>query len=277
MSTNNILDALDREDRTALQIAHRQLEHPSLAARITHVVGTPIEIALHLLPKDWYDRLHAGVEQAIAKALDVAIATLHSDNHTPLHPGSSHPIAHDYFYKWLCAGAGALGGLFGLAALPVELPVTTTIMLRSIADIARSYGERLDSPDTRLACMEVFALGGRSEEDDAANIGYYGVRLALALSVANAGRHVIEKGVIETGGPTLIKLITAISSRFGVVVSERAAVQLIPVLGAAGAALLNTIFLQHFQETARGHFTIRRLEQKYGVELIETAYESLAD
>jgi hypothetical protein len=34
-----------------------------------------------------------------------------------------------------------VGGGFGLAALPVELPISTIIMLRSIGDIARSEGE----------------------------------------------------------------------------------------------------------------------------------------
>ena len=37
--------------------------------------------------------------------------------------------------------SGAAGGAFGLATLPVELPVSTIIMLRSIAAIARNEGE----------------------------------------------------------------------------------------------------------------------------------------
>lgn len=45
--------------------------------------------------------------------------------------------------KALVATSGAVGGSFGLAALPIELPVSTIIMLRSIGDIARSEGEDL--------------------------------------------------------------------------------------------------------------------------------------
>ena len=265
---NDLLITLSPEDRKALEEAHAHLEHPSLAARLTNVVGTPIEIGLYLLPKDWYDALHAGVERAIAKALDVAISTLHPGNQA---------IAHDRFYKLLGAGSGAIGGLFGLPSLAVELPITTAIMLRTIADIARSQGEPLDSLDARLACMQVFALGGRSEEDDAADTGYYGVRLALALSVSKAAQHIAEKGINKNSGPALVNLITAISSRFGAIVSQRAATQLMPVVGAASAALINVIFIQHFQDMARGHFTIRRLERKYGSELVQTAYESLLD
>ena len=48
----------------------------------------------------------------------------------------------------------------GLAALAVELPVSATIMLRSIADIARS-GRNLKLADVRLECVQVLALGGR--------------------------------------------------------------------------------------------------------------------
>jgi hypothetical protein len=44
--------------------------------------------------------------------------------------------------------ATASGGAFGLASLPIELPVSTIIMLRSIADIARSEGE--NRPESNL-------------------------------------------------------------------------------------------------------------------------------
>ncbi len=264
---NDLLLTLSPEDRQALEDAYVHLEHPSLAARLTNVVGTPIEIGLHLLPQGWYDTLHVGVERAITKTLDVAISSLHPGNQS---------IAHEHFYKMLGASAGAIGGLFGLPGLIVELPMTTAIMLRAIADIARSQGESMDSLDTRLACMQVFALGGRSVEDDASDTGYYGIRLALTLSVSNAVQHVVEKGINKRGGPALVTLLTGISSRFGVVVSERAAAQIIPIVGAVGAALINTIFIQHFQDMARGHFTIRRLERKYGPDLVESVYTSLS-
>jgi len=59
----------------------------------------------------------------------------------------------------LASASGAVGGALGLAALPVELPVSTAIMLRTIAEFARQEGEDLAGPRTRLACLEVFALG----------------------------------------------------------------------------------------------------------------------
>ena len=58
---------LSEEDLAALRRAHRHLEHPSLAARLTSVVGTPIEEGLKLLPRSWFQRIHAGAEGAIRK------------------------------------------------------------------------------------------------------------------------------------------------------------------------------------------------------------------
>ena len=51
------------------------------------------------------------------------------------------------------------------------------------------------------------------------------------------------------------------------------AAQAVPVIGAAGGALINTLFMDHFQDMAHGHFTVRRLERKYGEEVVKLAYE----
>lgn len=264
--THSSQTRLSEKDRRVLRRAHEQLEHPSLAVRLTSVVGTPIEIGLKLLPKHWHGRLVSAAEAAIDKALETAISTLRRRRGT---------AASEHYHKLLGLGSGALGGFFGLAALVVELPVTTTIMLRAIADIARSEGERLDSAEGRLRCLQVFALGGRSEEDDAADTGYYGIRLALSLYISNASRHIAQHGATG-GGPAVANLISAISSRFGVAVSEKVAAQAMPLVGAAGGALVNAIFMQHFQDMARSHFALRRLERQYGQELIQAEYERLS-
>ena len=266
LTSRGLTRAFSDDDRAVLETAHEHLEDPSLAAKLTGVVGTPIEIALKLLPKAWYTRLHAVVHASIEKALDAAISSMRI---------GSPPVAHEHFYKALGMFSGAAGGFFGLPALLVELPVSTTIMLRSIADIARSEGENLEFLDARMACMEVFALGGRTEEDDAADTGYYGIRAALGLSVWRASSHITDKGLAVEGGPALAELISLITGRFGIAVTDRAASQIVPVIGAGGAALVNLIFLNHFQDMARSHFGIRRLERKYGADPVKTEYERL--
>ncbi|HRZ21620.1 MAG TPA: EcsC family protein, partial [Bacteroidales bacterium] len=59
---------------------------------------------------------------------------------------------------------------------------------------------------------------------------------------------------------------------FGIQITEKAAAQAIPAIGAAGGALINTIFMDHFQDMAKGHFIVRRLERKYGKEAIQDLY-----
>jgi hypothetical protein len=52
---------------------------------------------------------------------------------------------------------------------------------------------------------------------------------------------------------------------------------MIPLIGAASAATINVVFINHFQEMARGHFVVRRLERKYGKELVKANYEKFVN
>jgi hypothetical protein len=148
-------------------------------------------------------------------------------------------------------------------------------MLRSIADIARSEGEDLRSIESKLACIQVFAFGGKSEQDDASETAYYAVRSVLTSTVSDASRYIAQKGFTEKGAPALVRLINVVASRFSVVVSEKIGAQLVPIIGAAGGAIINVIFTEHFQEMARGHFIVRRLERKYGADAVRREYERL--
>lgn len=175
----------------------------------------------------------------------------------------------------MAMGTGAVGGFFGPAALLAELPVTTALMLRSIADVAHSQGEELDSPEARTACMEVFALGGRAREDDAADTGYYGLRLTLSFHFSSALLHTGLGTPDNLNIPAGVELVRAIASRFGLVFSDKAAAQIVPVAGAVSGALINLVFMQHFQDMAKGHFIVRRLERSYGSDTIKALYETL--
>jgi hypothetical protein len=173
--------------------------------------------------------------------------------------------------------SGVVGGAFGLASLPVELPVSTTLILRSIADIARHEGEDLSEPDALLACLQVFALGGRDDvQADYTESGYFATRGLFAKSVSEAARYIVGRSVTDEASPILLRFLSQIASRFGVVVSQKLAAQAVPVLGAAGGAAINLAFMIHFQRIAHGHFTIRRLERIYGREPIKAEYERLA-
>lgn len=260
------MTTLSKSDLGDLKRAKKLLETPGLAAKMTSVLGAPIEKGFALLPAKWNTQVQKASEAALMKALDVAIKSL-GDRPKLLAQNRLHKIA--------AAASGAAGGVFGLAALAIELPLSTTIMLRSIADIAKSEGENIQYIDTKLACLMVFALGGKSKKDDAAESGYFAARAAMAAAVSEATKYLAEKGMTKAGGPALVRLIAQLASQFGVVVSEKAAAQAVPVLGALGGAVINTIFIGHFQDMARGHFIVRRLEKVYGAEPVRQAYDEV--
>jgi hypothetical protein len=261
--------ALTRSELEELANARKLLENPGIAARLSDVLGSPIEKGLRMLPAKWQRGVHAATETALMKAADVAVSTLGRA------PGSSR--LRDNLHRIAVAASGAAGGAFGLPALAIELPVSTTLMLRSIADIAAAEGEDPHAIETKLACLMVFALGSTKDaHDDAAESGYFAARSALASAVTEAAKHLAQKGLGKGVAPPLVRLITLIGSRFGIVVSEKAAAQAVPILGAAGGALINTVFIGHYQDMARGHFVVRRLERRYGEEAVREAYESLA-
>ncbi|MBZ8465568.1 EcsC family protein, partial [Escherichia coli] len=73
-------------------------------------------------------------------------------------------------------------------------------------------------------------------------------------------------------GKWLASLIEKVATRFGIVITEKMAAQVVPVIGALTGATLNTMFTDYYQDMARGHFIVKRLEKKYGNELIKAEY-----
>ncbi len=256
--------ALPKADLADLEAAKALLEHQSMAAKLARVIGSPIERGLKQLPSRVQAGVHKATEKALMKALDVAVSSLGAK-------GAVRP-SRDRVHKLAAAASGAAGGALGIVALAWELPISTTLMLRSIADIAAAEGHDPRELETKLDCLTVFGLSGEGGADNPAESGYFAARTALASAVTEATKHLAKKGLAKGSAPALVRLIALIGSRFGVVVSEKAAAQAIPILGAAGGALINTIFIGHYQDLARGHFIVRRLEKIHGEQTVRLAW-----
>ncbi len=258
--------ALSPSEINDLRAAKSLLENPGLAAKLSNFVGSPLEAGLKKLPESLNAAINAVARKSVEKALDVALMTMDQDDREP---------PSNWWHKVAVGAVGATGGLFGMPALAIELPISTAIMLRSIADIARSEGEDLRHPDGRLQCIQVLALGGKSKGDDLAEAGYFAARTALAKAVSEAAEHLATKGMSQKGAPALVNLLARVAARFSIVVSEKVAVQAIPVVGAFGGAAINTLFIDHFQDMGRGHFIVRRLERLHGQEEVRQVYDAL--
>lgn len=158
------------------------------------------------------------------------------------------------WHKIAASISGAVGGIGGLATVAVDLAATTTLAMRSIQQVAASYGEDITSEDTRLNCLAVFGFGGPLTEDDEVETGLFASRLTLT-------------------GATLSEMIKQVLPRFGIVVSEKVLAQAAPVLGAAAGATINPIFVGYYQQMAHVHFRLRRLETRNNQEQLRACFE----
>ncbi|MGO9134208.1 MAG: EcsC family protein [Methylovirgula sp.] len=256
---------LSAADQAALAKAIVRLERSNLMIRLADYAGQPISRVMRALPKGAQDKVQAAVHRALLEGMRVTVKSL--DRPAPAEPANLAP-------KVIAGVAGGISGFAGLAALPIELPITTVNMLRAIAAIARAEGESLADRETQMACLEVFALGHRGG-GIAMEAGYYALRTMLAKTTGEAVTHLLQRGAAEEMAPALVRLVSEIAARYGLIVSDRAAASAIPVLGALGGATINWVFMDYFQEVARGHFTMRRLERAYGAEPIQELYHEV--
>ena len=265
------------KDYADLKKAVALLETPSITAQISNLIGSPIEFVVAKLPKFATKKINSIVVAALNKSASAALWSLDNE------PGRTSSTKTNKLYA---AVSGAAGGAFGLLALGVELPITTTIMMRAVADVARSEGFDLEDFDTKQACIEVFALGGNSSSDDAADTGYYAVRSFTTQTMRHLSKELAElaakqttknaqKLVAEQSGKWLATLIEKVAARFGVVVTEKFAAQAVPIVGAVTGASINLLFTDFYQDMARGHFIVKRLERTYGFDDVKSAYKQI--
>jgi hypothetical protein len=258
-------------DRRELARAQQILDYPGFGMRMLNVIGTPIERILDFLPRQMSEGIATSARVALEKGMQTALLTLdESQRHKP--PSNR-------FHKRMAIASGGIGGFLGLPGLAMELPISTVLMFRSISEIARSFGEDIREPDTMLNCMQVFALGGRSEDDDALESAYFATRIGLAQVTARAADYIQKQAARELGkqairitAPALTRFTHQVGARFSVAVSEKVAAMGLPVVGAVGGAAINSIFMDHFQQVAWAHFLVRHLERKYSDEDVRAAW-----
>ena len=156
----------------------------------------------------------------------------------------------------VAAAAGGASGFIGAPGIAADLPVTTCLMMRSIAAIARSHGEGLTSADTRQACIEVFAFGGPEIADEDIDIAWWTIRGSLSHA-------------------SIALVIRQIAARFGAVLSQKYLVQSVPLIGAAAGSTLNYVFMDYYERMARVHFTLRELERNHDPDAVRACFDCL--
>ena len=197
-------------------------------------------------------------ESAIVRAFDIAVIGLKSPGATALPEQSALPERRwrDLVTQAAVTASGAVGGFAGLSGLIPDIGFTTLTIMREIARIAREEGEDLSDPEGRRACLEVFALRSWDAGEEQSELGYFSARAVLR-------------------GRPVVMLLSEVSSHYGLALSRKVSLQMMPVAGALCGASLNAAFLAHYRALARAHFTIRRLERSHGASLVREAVDTI--
>ncbi len=269
MGAMTTMERLDPADLADLRRAARLLGDNNLLVRLTGLMGRGIEglaaPGLRLLPETARDALRGALEQALSRVFDVAARSIDARSGSAL---LDRALSSRWINMATAMASGFGGGLAGLPGVLAELPFTTTVLMRAIAQTAREEGEDLATDAARLECLEVFALGSPSPSDDEADLGYFAVRLGFARALGGLGGRSLQQ--------VLPGAVAVAASRFGAPLAYKVAAEAVPVIGAATGALINGLFVDHYQGKARGHFIVRRLERRYGEALVRQAYEDVA-
>lgn len=201
---------------------------------LLNLVGGRAEGLLDRLPPALRMRLNDTTEEALRRAAEMAHRSRDVMGEQP-----------GWMTRALTTSMGAVGGMGGLPTALAELPVTVTVLLRAIQDVAVENGFDPSEPSIRFESIEIFGAAGPLERDDGANSGFVGTRMTVT-------------------GPVLHALIARVAPRLAAVLGQKLAAQTIPILGAAAGAATNYAYTRYYQEIAQVHFGLRRLAIESG-------------
>mgnify|MGYP001797396724 CR=1 FL=1 len=211
------------------RIAARYRAAGGIGLKILNAVGGQAEGLLDKLP----DEVRGGLDRATSRALVVALnAAETTRGRVPDQPA--------WVNTALTTAMGAVGGFGGLPSALVELPATTTMLLRAIQGAAAENGFDPASESVRFDCLRVFAVAGPLEQDDGSDVAFITLRLTLS-------------------GGAMHKMIALVAPKLAAVLGQKLAAQTVPVLGAVAGATTNYIYSSYYQEMAHVHFGLRRL------------------
>lgn len=228
MNDITVVEPVDAEAELD-RLAERYRAAGGIGLKLLNAVGGQAEGLLDKLPKG----VKGSLDRATARALVVALdAADRSRDRVPDQPS--------WVNTAVTTAMGAAGGFGGLPSALVELPATTTVLLRAIQGAAAEQGFDPSTESVRFDCLRVFAVAGPLEEDDGSDIAFISLRLTLS-------------------GGAMHKLIGMVAPKLATVLGQKLAAQTVPVLGAVAGATTNYLYTSYYQEMAHVHFGLRRL------------------
>lgn len=217
------------------RLARRYLRAGGIAMDLLNTVGNKAETLIEKLPAPVRKRVDKLTYSALSRAFDAA-----SGSRKLLRDRG------DIFNRLLSTASGAAGGIAGLPGAMLELPITITLLLRAILDIAAEHGFDPDTDEVRSEALRVLAYAGPLAETDGTDLGLVTARLSI------------------TGG-TIQGLISKVAPKLSVSMGQKLAAQAAPVFGAVAGATINYAYASYYQELARIDFGLLRLSRETGL------------
>ncbi|WP_170770014.1 EcsC family protein [Ruegeria lacuscaerulensis] len=197
--------------------------------RLLNSLGGSAETLLDQLPPSVREALTGATEQALWLAMHAAEGSRRAV-----------PDQRPWVNTAVTTAMGAAGGVGGVSTSLVELPATTTMLLRAIQGAAAREGFDPSEDGVKFDCVQVLSAAGPLSFDDGADFGFFSARMTLT-------------------GPALQKLIATVAPKLAVVLGQKLAAQSVPVLGALAGGGTNYVYTRYYQRIARVHFGLRRL------------------
>ncbi|MDU9002244.1 EcsC family protein [Sedimentitalea todarodis] len=223
-----IVEAVDVEaelDRLAAQYRAAG----GIGVRMLNMLGGKAESLIDRLPASVRENLGDATQRALTLAMYAAQSTR-----------TTVPDQKPWVNTAVTTAMGAAGGFGGLPTALVELPATTTVLLRAIQGVAAEHGFDPAAENVQFDCIRVFAAAGPLAADDGADLGFVSLRLTLS-------------------GGAMHKLIATVAPKLATVLGQKLAAQTVPVLGAVAGATTNYVYTSYYQQIAHVHFGLRRL------------------
>ena len=155
----------------------------------------------------------------------------------------------------------------------MDITTSLTLLSRHTCEVANAYGYSSKAPGN-LPHM-IAAMAPQAETGDE---GYVALKTAVVTSISESGRFMSRTGgmlfdrhVLEREAPQMIRLITYVADRLGVVISEKELGIIVPVAGAVLNSSLNIAFQKLGHQTAKDYFRRLILEDRYGEEIVSYA------
>ncbi len=270
---------MNESDKNFIAEAAQFFLDPGPVAKSLNWIGKPIEALTHRLPEKAQKIISLAAKKAIEKALVAAVRSLpdsSASSHKPSQPideKASHLSG--WIHKASTTLTGGVSGFVGLPALPIELPVTTVLILRGILDQARLFGHDIQDMEIRMECLMIFSLGTNTPSEDSMESAYFLARTAHAQAVRQAAQYLsklssqeLAEALQRGSAPALVRLVAQIARAFEIRVSQKAIAGVVPFMGALTGGALNFAFTDFYSKAARYHFGVRSLEKKYGTEMV---------